>query len=123
MSELYKCQNCDEVFEKVFEGSSCSCDNCACSTLEKLEPKTADFKTEKHVPVVEKTANGIKVTVGSTLHPMAADHWIAMIEVIDGNKVYRAKLKPGDEPIAEFPISNENVKAYEYCNKHGLWSN
>jgi superoxide reductase len=54
---------------------------------------------------------------------MKDDHWITMIEVMDGNKSYRAFLKPGDPPEAEFPISNVNVKAREYCNVHGLWTN
>ena len=32
-------------------------------------------------------------------------------------------LKPGDEPQAEFVLSDsdELFAAYEYCNLHGLW--
>ena len=114
--EIVKCKECDDVFEKLL-GSG------GCKDLVVLEEKTADFKTEKHVPVVSKTDNGIKVVVGSTLHPMAEDHWITMIEVISGNMVMRVNLKPGDKPEAEFPINDVNVKAREYCNKHGLWAN
>ena len=116
----YKCENCNELYDKVFEGTACEDGGCH---LELVTPKTADFKNEKHVPMVEKTANGIKVTVGSTLHPMADDHWITMIEVVAGNKQYRQYLKPGDAPVAEFPIHDENVIAREFCNKHGLWAN
>ena len=116
----YKCEKCNELYDKVFEGTACEEGGCH---LELVTPKTADFKNEKHVPIVEKTANGIKVTVGSTLHPMADDHWITMIEVIAGNKQYRQFLKPGDAPVAEFPIHDEKVIAREFCNKHGLWAN
>ncbi len=121
---FYKCKKCDEVYEIIFEGTSCSEHGCACEEMEELKPKTADFKTEKHVPVVTKTANGIRVTVGSTPHPMVKEHWITMIEVVAGNKHYRAYLKPGDPPSAEFPVQEKDVVvAREYCNVHGLWAN
>ncbi|HDM32547.1 MAG TPA: desulfoferrodoxin, partial [Deltaproteobacteria bacterium] len=77
--------------------------------------------TEKHVPVVEKTVNGVKVTVGSTLHPMEEKHYIEWIEVIADGKAYREFLRPGDAPEATFEIKAEDIKAREYCNIHGLW--
>jgi superoxide reductase len=122
--EIYQCKKCNEIFEKEFAASDCGCTPICCDDpMELLQPKTADFTNEKHVPIIEKTDNGIKVIVGSTLHPMVDTHWITMIDVVDGNKLYRAFLKPGDKPEAEFPIHNTNVKAREYCNVHGLWSN
>ncbi len=121
--EYLKCKHCDELFEKVFEGSVCKEHECACKDMDAVKPKTADWKNEKHVPIIEKTEKGIKVTVGSTLHPMVEDHWITMIEVVKDNMQYRAYLKPGDAPVAEFPIDDVNVLAREYCNKHGLWAN
>lgn len=123
---ILKCKHCDELYEIVFEGTSCAEHGCACDTMEEVTPKTADFKTEKHVPVVEKIEGGIKVSVGSTLHPMVEDHWITMIDATIGSKLYRAYLKPGEQPIAEFMVGDVDpatVKAREYCNKHGLWAN
>ena len=122
--ELLKCKHCDEVFEKIFEGHVCEQEGCACEDMEVIKPQTADWKNEKHVPVIEKSESGhVKVTVGSTLHPMAEDHWITMIEIWDGTMMMRKFLKPGDEPIVEFPTPyKEGLKAREYCNKHGLWS-
>ena len=81
----------------------------------------ADWKMEKHVPVIEKTANGYKVTVGSTAHPMTEDHYIEWIELLADGKAYRQFLKPGGEPVAEFCIQASQVTAREYCNLHGLW--
>jgi superoxide reductase len=91
--------------------------------MEEAKMQTADWKTEKHVPVVEKTDRGIRVVIGSTPHPMEKEHYITMIQVEAGNKVYRQYLKPGEKPEAFFPVSAENVKAIEHCNIHGLWSN
>jgi len=85
------------------------------------EENTVDAAQEKHVPVVEKTATGVKVKVGSVAHPMEEKHYIEWIEVIADGKVYRQFLKPGDAPEATFEIAAEQVTAREYCNLHGLW--
>jgi superoxide reductase len=94
---------------------------CCGATMEKLEPKTADAATEKHVPVCEKVSGGYKVKVGSVPHPMESEHWIQWIEVTAGSKVYREYLKPGQDPEAVFPLDSAPDSAREYCNKHGLW--
>jgi superoxide reductase len=85
------------------------------------DEKTADSSTEKHVQVIEKTSDGYKVTVGSTLHPMEDKHYIEWIELIADGKAYREFLKPGDDPVATFCVSAHKVSAREYCNVHGLW--
>jgi len=118
---LYKCDKCGKVMmiTSPGEGTSVCCDE----KMRLLEIQTADYKNEKHVPVVEKSGVGIKVTVGSTIHPMTEEHHIEWIAVLDGDIFMVKCLKPGDEPIAEFPVSNVNVKAFEYCNIHELWGN
>jgi len=80
-----------------------------------------DAAKERHVPVIEKTANGFKVMVGSVPHPMEEKHYIEFIEVIADGKVYRQDLQPGQKPEAEFCIQAEKIVAREYCNIHGLW--
>jgi superoxide reductase len=52
---------------------------------------------------------------------MTAEHFIGWIEVIEGNKVKRAILNPGDEPKAEFCTQGGNFTVRVYCNLHGLW--
>lgn len=122
---MLKCRNCDEIYDLIFYAQCAAgqCSKCACENMEELKPKIADFKTEKHIPIISKTDKGIKVTIGSTLHPMIESHWITMIQVEWENNLYRKYLKPGDKPEAEFPIDTLNVKAFEYCNVHGYWSN
>jgi len=71
--------------------------------------------------VIEKSADGIVVKVGSAPHPMEEKHYIEWIEVIADGKVYRQFLKPGDLPEAAFTLQAEGVTAREYCNIHGLW--
>jgi superoxide reductase len=87
-----------------------------------MEEKTADSKVEKHVPVITATPNGVKVVVGSVPHPMAEDHYIEWIEVVNGPYVNRKYLKPGDKPEAEFYVKMQpGLIVREFCNKHGLW--
>ena len=90
--------------------------------MKMLEEQTAEQANEKHVPVVEETDNGIKVVVGSTLHPMEEKHHIKFIEVLTKDKVCRAELQVGGAPEAWFPIKKADiVAAREWCNIHGLW--
>ncbi len=94
---------------------------CCEKNMELLEENTQDASLEKHVPIIEKTEKGIKVTVGEVEHPMEEKHYIEWIEIIADGKSYKKFLNPGDKPIVEFCIQAEEVTAREYCNLHGLW--
>jgi len=87
-----------------------------------LNENTTDAAQEKHVPVIEITADSITVKVGSVAHPMLDEHSIEWIELIADGKVYRQNLNPGEAPEATFPVIAQKVTAREYCNLHGLWS-
>ncbi|MDF1581191.1 MAG: desulfoferrodoxin family protein, partial [Desulfuromonadales bacterium] len=80
------------------------------------------YTLEKHVPVIEKTADGYKVTIGSVAHPMQEEHYIEWIELLADGKAYTQFLKPGDAPTATFQIKASKVTAREFCNLHGHWS-
>jgi superoxide reductase len=117
--QVYKCEKCGNIIELLHEGAG---DIICCGEPMKLyEENTTDAAQEKHVPVVEKTADGFKVKVGSVAHPMEEKHYIEWIQVIADGKTYRQFLKPGGAPEATFCIDAEQVTAREYCNLHGLW--
>jgi superoxide reductase len=54
-------------------------------------------------------------------HPMEEKHYIEWIELVADGVAYRAFLKPGGAPMAEFCVSAAKVSVREYCNLHGLW--
>lgn len=118
-NEVYKCAVCGNIVEVAHAGAGELV--CCGQPMEKQKENTVDAATEKHVPVVEKTERGFKVTVGSEPHPMEESHYVEWIELIADGKTYRQDLKPGDEPVAEFCVEAETVSAREYCNLHGLW--
>ena len=116
---VYKCGVCGNIVMLMHVGGGTLV--CCGEEMNLLEDQTADKSTEKHVPVVDKTDAGYKVTVGTTLHPMEEKHYIQWIELQADDVSYIRFLKPGDEPVAEFCAEAEAVSAREHCNVHGLW--
>ena len=117
--EVYKCDSCGNIIEVLHGGAGELV--CCGEPMNLLAENTVDAAKEKHVPVVEKTADGVKVSVGSAAHPMEEKHYIEWIEIIAGGKSYRQFLNPGEAPEATFKVDAEDVTAREYCNLHGHW--
>ena len=117
--QVYKCEMCGNMVEVVH--ASVGQLVCCGKPMTLMEEGVTDAALEKHVPVLEKTGDGYKVSVGSVLHPMEEKHYIEWIELIADGVAYRKFLKPGDKPVAEFCIKADKVVAREYCNLHGLW--
>ncbi len=118
-NEVYKCPLCGNIVEVMHTGAGELV--CCGQPMDLMAENTVDAAQEKHVPVVEKTGNGYKVSVGSVAHPMEDKHWIEWIELIADGKVYRQVLNPGDAPEAEFCVDAAEVTARAYCNLHGNW--
>ncbi|OPY04161.1 MAG: Desulfoferrodoxin [Syntrophorhabdus sp. PtaB.Bin184] len=119
--QIYKCEICGNIVEVLHGGKGVLV--CCNEPMKPLAENTVDAAKEKHVPVIEKGAEGITIKVGSVAHPMEEKHYIEWIEAIVDGAVYRHFLKPGEAPEAFFPLKGDSVTAREYCNVHGLWKN
>lgn len=117
--QVYKCELCGNIVDVLHAGGGELV--CCGQPMKLFVENTVDAAKEKHVPVIEKTANGYKVKVGSVTHPMEEKHYIEWVELIAGDQVYRQFLSPGQAPEAEFCVKADKVSAREYCNLHGLW--
>jgi len=117
--QVYKCEICGNMVSMVHSGVGTLV--CCGAPMKLMVENTVDAAKEKHIPVIEKTAEGFKIKVGSVPHPMEEKHYIEWIEVIADGKAYRQFLNPGEAPEAFFAIKAEKVVAREYCNLHGLW--
>jgi len=118
---FFFCARCGNVAAlAVAKGGALAC--CG-EAMREIAPNTVEASREKHVPVVEKTADGIRVKVGAAPHPMQEDHRIDFIYVKTGRGGQRASLAPGDAPEAEFRFAagDEPVEVFAYCNLHGMW--
>jgi superoxide reductase len=111
--------------------------------------KSADWKAEKHVPVITLPGGfkpgepvEVEVTVGKEIpHPNTIDHhiaWIALYYVAGGSQLpvelARAEFcghgpsvftEPVLKTIVRFPTPppshTSTLHAVAYCNLHGLW--
>ncbi len=121
LREIYYCEKCGNVIEILNQGAPALF--CCGVPMKKLEAQTKDASTEKHVPYIEETESSVLVKVGQNQeHPMLEKHYIKFIEVLTADKVYKAELKAGDKPKAEFPVKKSEIKeTREWCNLHGLW--
>ena len=117
--EVYKCEVCGNIVEVLHGGEGELV--CCGQPMKLMKENTTDASKEKHVPVVEKVAAGVKVKIGSVAHPMEEKHHVEWIELIADGKAYRQFLEPGQAPEAMFKIEAAGVTAREYCNLHGLW--
>lgn len=116
---IYKCAECGNIVHVLYAGGG---ELVCCGKPMALQTEnTVDASKEKHVPVIEKTATGYKVKVGSVEHPMEEKHYIQWIQLTADGKDYFKYLKPGMKPEAEFCIEANQVTAKEYCNLHGYW--
>jgi superoxide reductase len=117
--EVYKCDVCGNIVEVLHGGKGQLV--CCKQPMKQVKENTVDAALEKHVPVIEKASNGVKVKVGSVPHPMEEKHYIEFVELIVDGKICRQFLSPGQPPEAFFEITGNKITAREYCNLHGLW--
>lgn len=117
--EIYQCEVCGNVVEVVRTGGGELV--CCGRPMTLQQENTVDASKEKHVPVIEKTAAGIKVTIGTVPHPMEEKHHIEWIELLVDGKIYRQMLKVGEAAEAVFNVTGSTISAREFCNLHGLW--
>jgi len=117
--QIYRCEICGNMVEVIHAGKGKLF--CCGQPMKLLEEKAEDRGWEKHAPLLEKTAERIKVKIGSIPHPMEEGHHIEWIELISRDDAHRHFLKPGDKPEAEFAVKAEEIHARAYCNLHGLW--
>jgi superoxide reductase len=121
LHQVYKCPVCGNIVEVLHTGEGELV--CCGQPMELMTAKNNDEGQEKHVPVIGKTDQGIKITVGSVEHPMEDQHYIEWIELIADGYSYKQFLTPQDKPQTEFNIRAEQITARAYCNLHGLWQN
>jgi len=117
--QIYKCEVCGNIVEVLHEGKGQLV--CCGQPMTLMKEQTQEKGKEKHLPIVEKAASGIKVKVGSVPHPMEEKHYIEWVQIITDGQNCRKSLSPGDPPEAEFMVRKKVNAVREYCSIHGLW--
>ena len=119
--KFFKCMHCGNVVVKVFDQGVPVV--CCGENMAELHANDTDGAREKHVPQVTVDGATVTVKVGEVAHPMTEPHFITMIVLVTEKGYQIAPLTPSDAPEATFAVAegDKPVRAYEYCNLHGLW--
>ena len=115
---IKKCPKCGALIKVI---KDCDCQECGVTCcnepLKELVPDTVDAAIEKHIPVIERVDDILKVRID---HVMEKDHYIEWIAFVSHQTEIFQYLKPGEIASATFSYE-KGAKIYAYCNKHELW--
>ncbi|MBL6991884.1 MAG: desulfoferrodoxin [Bacteriovoracaceae bacterium] len=117
--QVYKCDLCGNIVEVMHAAGGKLV--CCGQPMGHQNENTTEAAVEKHIPTVSFSSGELAVKVGSTSHPMADDHYIEWIELVNKDTIYRQHLSPGGEPSYNFKVEHNNYVVRAYCNLHGLW--
>lgn len=119
--KFYKCETCGQIVAMVkATGVPIMC----CGTaMKEIIAGTTEASLEKHIPQYIVEDNIVKVSIGSTEHPMTPEHYIEWVSIQTKKGNQRKALSAGMQPYIEFLITEDDeIEAvYAYCNLHGLW--
>ena len=119
-AKFFVCDKCGNVVSLLVEKAGVL--SCCGGNMKELVSNTVEASHEKHIPVVEKNGNRIKVKVGSVTHPMTEEHLIDFVYLSTDRGGQHVLLGPGDPAEAEFSVEGSKAtEAYAYCNTHGMW--
>ena len=114
------CEKCGAVLTFLTDGDEKP--GCCGGELTLLKAMETDGAREKHLPKVDRREGAVRVDVGEISHPMEDDHLIEWIYLQTERGGQRKCLKPGEEPVAVFSLTDDKpVAVYAHCNLHGLW--
>ena len=119
--EIYKCEICGNIIEILHEGIGQLV--CCEQTMKLMQENDKGEYADKHMPVIEKNNEGVKVKIGAVEHPMEEKHYIEWIEILTEKGSSKKFLRPGEKPEEVFPVKTKITKSRMYCNVHGLWKN
>lgn len=120
--KFYRCNTCGNLFLTMIDPNVTP--TCCGSSMEILEANKIHEGAEKHIPIIEIDGSDINIKVGIQPHPMAAEHRIEWIALTDGSRVEVQRLGLTQDPVANFSNMKREgkLRAYSFCNIHGLWS-
>ena len=119
----YICRRCGNLAAMVNDTGrriGCCGDN-----MSEVTPNVTEASREKHLPEIKIEGDRVTVTVGAenARHPQLPEHAIAWVALVTTGGNQRKMLTPDGKAEAVFMLApgERVVKAFAYCNLHGLW--
>lgn len=118
----FLCRSCGNLVATVnFSGMPLGC--CG-ERMSELTP-SVDGSAEKHTPTIRREGKTVRVTVGTEkdAHPMLPEHSVVWVCLVTSRGSHRMELYQGEKPEAVFQLRPDEkvIRAFAYCNLHGLW--
>ncbi len=119
--KFFICKHCGNIVGIIYNASVPLI--CCGEKMTELVPNTTDASQEKHVPVIKTEGTKVIVEIGSQPHPMTKEHFISWVYIETKKGGQRKELLPDEKPCVTFALTDDDelVRAYAYCNLHGLW--
>lgn len=117
--KFYSCNHCKNSIIQL-EKNNVSI-TCCGEEMEEMIPGSIEASKEKHIPKIIQKDDVTIVEVGDIKHPMTEEHYIKWIALETENGFLMQHLQNDSEPKAIFQTDQKIIRAYAYCNLHGLW--
>lgn len=120
-TKFFVCEKCGNLVSTIHASGVPMV--CCGQKMTEIVAGTVEASREKHIPVATVEGNAVRVTVGSVLHPMTAEHSIEWVYLETTAGAQRKTLSPDTEPTVTFALTDgeKPIAVYAYCNLHGLW--
>lgn len=119
----YVCRECGNLTAMINDSGKIM--SCCGRKLDEVVPSVKDSAGEKHKPFIHEKNGEVRITVGpeDNRHPMTPEHAIAWVCLVTTGGSHRKLLLPDGKSEAVFRITPDEkiIKAFAYCNVHGLW--
>lgn len=117
--KFYSCNHCKNSIIQL-EKNNVSI-TCCGKEMEEMIPGSIEASKEKHIPKIIQKDDVTIVEVGDIKHPMTEEHYIKWIALETENGFLMQHLQNDSESKAIFQTDQKIIRAYAYCNLHGLW--
>ena len=120
--KFFRCNTCGNLMLAIYHSGVTPV--CCGQKMEILESASVDAAREKHVPATVVEGDIVKVNIGSVDHPMVPEHYIEWVYLLTKQGGQLKPLSAGEAPTLTFALAegDEVIRAYAYCNIHGLWN-
>ena len=119
----YVCRTCGNLVAMINDTGRRI--GCCSKNMDELTPNAVEASKEKHTPQIKLSDGKVTVSVGEAenAHPMLPEHAIAWVCLITTGGSQRKLLTPDGKAEVTFHIGKDEkvIKAFAYCNLHGLW--
>ena len=94
---------------------------CCGKQMEEVRTNTSDASLDKHIPLIERRGNRVKLRVGRDSHPMIREHYTEWVALLTGKGFYLRSLSGGQMPETVFTLEDFIAELRERETRPAIW--